>query len=271
MHATTGLLYAVGRLSFRRYSTYRIATLAGIFTNIVFGVITSYAYIALWRQRPELGGYDVVDAVTFTWISQALIMPVAIWGGGFQEDFTERIRSGDIAIDFYRPTGLISWWLATDLGRASFHFFSRAAPMLVAGSLIFDLRFPASLGRWIAFMVAAYLAVFVSFGFRFIVSVTAFWLLDSRGVEGLAAIVAMFCSGMILPLVVFPDWARELLIHLPWASFVQTPADIWLDKTGGIAETVAAIGWQAAWGVALLALAAAALRHASRKVVIQGG
>jgi len=39
-----------------------------------------------------------------------------------------------------------------------------------------------------------YLAVFVSFGFRFIVSVTAFWLLDSRGVEGLAAIVAMFCS-----------------------------------------------------------------------------
>jgi len=76
---------------------------------------------------------------------------------------------------------------------------------------------------------------------------------------------------MILPLVVFPDWARELLIHLPWASFVQTPADIWLDKKGGIAGTLAAIGWQAAWGVAPLALAAVVLRHASRKVVIQGG
>ena len=45
---------------FRRYATYGSATLAGVFTNTVFGFIMAYTYIALWDQRPQLGGYDHV-------------------------------------------------------------------------------------------------------------------------------------------------------------------------------------------------------------------
>ena len=45
------MLYAaVAARSFRRFSTYRAATLTGIFTNSVFGVIFSYAYLAVWGQ-----------------------------------------------------------------------------------------------------------------------------------------------------------------------------------------------------------------------------
>jgi ABC-2 type transport system permease protein len=42
--------------------------------------------------------------------------PVATWGGGFQTDFSERIRTGDIAIDLYRPTGFIPWWWPSPRG-----------------------------------------------------------------------------------------------------------------------------------------------------------
>ncbi len=271
MRATVALWSAIANRSFHRYSTYRVATAAGIFTNVIFGVITSYAFVALWAQRPTLGGYDVTDALTFTWIGQALIIPVAIWGGGFQEEFTERIRSGDIAIDLYRPTGLIPWWFASDIGRASFHFVVRAVPMVATGAVLFDLRYPGSSFRWIAFATSAYLAVLVSFGLRFLVSLTAFWLLDSRGAEGMAAILGMFCSGLILPLVVFPDWARDVLLHLPWASLLQTPADVWLGNTDGVAGTLTALGVQLGWGLALLGAAYAALGLAGRKVVVQGG
>lgn len=271
MRATVALWSAIGSRSFRRYSTYRIATAAGIFTNVIFGVITSYAYIALWSHRPHLGGYDVTDALTYTWLGQAMIMPVAIWGGGFQEDFTERIRTGNIAIDLYRPTGMIPWWLVSDLGRATFHFLSRATPMIVAGALLFHLRYPGSPTRWLAFAVAAYLAVLVSFGVRFLVSLTAFWLMDSRGAEAFAAILGMFFSGMILPLVVFPAWARDVLLQLPWASLLQTPADIWLGKTGGWLGTVSALAEQLGWAAVLLVAAYGVLRVASRRIVVQGG
>ncbi|MBA3990232.1 MAG: hypothetical protein H0X54_04245 [Propionibacteriales bacterium] len=34
--------------------------------------------IAVWRQNPTAGGYDVKDAVTYAWLGQAMIMTVAV-------------------------------------------------------------------------------------------------------------------------------------------------------------------------------------------------
>ena len=98
---------AIATRAFRRYSTYTAATLAGIFTNCVFGVILCFVYTAVWKQSPNAGGYDVTDAITYAWLGQAMIMTVMIWGGGSPADLAERIRSGDVAIDLYRPVGLL--------------------------------------------------------------------------------------------------------------------------------------------------------------------
>src|SRR4029079_15322519 len=117
------LYAAVAARSFRRFSTYRAATLTGIFTNSVFGVIFSYAYLAVWGHQSH-GGYDSTDAITYAWIGQALLMTVAVWGGGTTDGIAERIGTGDVAIDLYRPVGLIGWYLAGDLGRAAYHFLA---------------------------------------------------------------------------------------------------------------------------------------------------
>ncbi len=60
-----GLHLAVAAGGFRRYATYGTATAAGVFTNTVFGFIVAYTYIALWDERPGLGGYDQSQALTF--------------------------------------------------------------------------------------------------------------------------------------------------------------------------------------------------------------
>ena len=111
--------------AFRRYSTYTAATLAGIFTNCVFGVIICYVYLALWDQQPHAGGYDATDAVTYVWLGQAMIMTVMVWGGGATADLADRIRTGDVAIDLYRPVPLIGWYVAQDLGRSAYHLLAR--------------------------------------------------------------------------------------------------------------------------------------------------
>ena len=87
------LYVAIATRAFRRYSTYRAATLSGIFTNSVFGIIYSFAYIALWNENPTAGGYDAQDAVTYVWLGQALLMTIALWGGGSTDDIAERRRS----------------------------------------------------------------------------------------------------------------------------------------------------------------------------------
>ena len=264
------LYVAVAVRAFRRYATYTAATVAGIFTNSVFGVIISFSYLAVWGHNPDAGGYDAVDAVTYAWLGQAMIMTVAVWGGGATDDLAARIRSGDVALDLYRPVGLLGWWLATDLGRAAYHLVTRGVAPTLVGALLFELRYPAGLGTWLLFAVSTLLAVVVSFGIRMLVTASAFWLLDDSGVRQLQIVLAMFLSGLTVPLVLFPAWTRDVAMALPWAAFLQVPADIWLGQRVG-AEAWQGLAFQAAWVVVLLAACQLVLQRARHRVVVQGG
>ena len=265
------MLYAaVAARSFRRFSTYRAATFAGVFTNSVFGVIYSYAYLALWNQRPDAGGYDATDAVTYVWLGQALLMTTALWGGGTTDDLADRIRSGDVAVDLYRPVGLVGWYLAGDLGRAAYHVISRGVLPTIVGLLLFDIAMPATPAAAVGFALSLTLAVVTSFGIRFMVACSAFWLLDQSGVLMASALLSMFFSGLTVPLVLFPEPLRSIALALPWAAFIQVPADIWLGQREGWA-ILTGLAFQAGWCVAVLLACAAVLRLADRKVVVQGG
>ena len=265
-----GLYVAIATRSFRRYSTYTAATVAGIFTNSAFGIILSFIYIAVWKASPHAGGYDVADALTYTWLGQAMIMPVAIWNGGTTDEFAERVRTGDIAIDFYRPVPPLGWYLAADLGRATYHLLTRGVAPSIVGALLFDLRGPVSLAAAVGFAVAVPLGVTVSFGLRMIVSTTTFWLLDDIGPRTLHACLAMFFCGLTVPLVLLPDGLREVAVRLPWASFLQVPSDIWLGKREGWA-ILGGLGQSAVWIAVLLGVAALLVRGGQRKLVVQGG
>ncbi|MBO0841954.1 MAG: ABC-2 family transporter protein [Nocardioides sp.] len=267
--ATWSLHVAIATRSFRRYSTYVAATVAGIFTNSVFGIIFSFAYIALWSQRPHAGGYTETDAVTYAWLGQALLMTIALWGGGATDDLAERIRTGDVAVDLYRPVGLLGWYLAADMGRAAYHFLTRGLAPTVVGAVLFGLTVPRPLAL-VAFLLSVVLALVVSFAIRFLVAASAFWLLDASGPTVVASVLALFFSGMILPLNVFPDGIRQVALVLPWASYVQTPADLWLGRHAGVGA-VDALGLQALWALVLLAGCRLVLGAATRKVVVQGG
>ncbi|BCL30330.1 ABC transporter permease [Streptomyces aurantiacus] len=266
-----GRLYAaVAASGFRRYATYRVATAAGVFTNTVFGLILAYTYIALWDERPGLGGYDQAQAVTYVWIGQGLLSVVAVMGGGFEDEMIERIRTGDIAIDLYRPVDLQAWWLAADAGRAAFQLVGRGVLPMALGGLVFRLALPTDVGTWLAFLVAVLLGVLVSFALRYLVALSAFWFMDGAGVQQLAVLAAIFFSGLTLPLNAFPGALGELARALPWSALMQTPADVLLgERTGsGLLRTYAV---QAAWAVALLAVGRLVQSAATRRVVVQGG
>ncbi|KIF74606.1 ABC transporter permease [Streptomyces sp. 150FB] len=264
-------LYAVVAAGgFRRYATYRVATFAGVFTNTVFGFILAYTYIALWDERPRLGGYDLPQALSYVWLGQALLMTCAMMGGGFSDELIERIRTGDIAVDLYRPADLQLWWLAGDLGRAAFHLLGRGIVPMVVGSFAFDLAIPSNPLVWLAFLFSVALGVVVSFAFRYLVALSAFWLMDGAGVAQIAGLAALFFSGMLLPLTLFPGVLGEVARVLPWSSMLQVPADVFLGKRTGW-DLVGAYAFQAGWAVVLLAAGRALQVAATRRVVVQGG
>ncbi|UNS97207.1 ABC-2 family transporter protein [Streptomyces tubbatahanensis] len=260
---------AVAASGFRRYATYRVATAAGVFTNTVFGFILAYTFIALWYERPQLGGYDQSQALTFVWIGQAMLATAALMGGGFQDEFHARVRNGDVAIDLYRPVDLQLWWFASDLGRAAFQLLGRGLVPLAVGAFAFELTLPSSPTVWLLFLCAVFLAVVVSFALRYLFALCGFWLLDATGLSALSTLLSVFFSGMLLPLTVFPGAFGEAVRWLPWAATLQVPADVLLGESGG--GGAAGLGFQLAWAVVLLAAGRLLQAAATRKVVVQGG
>ncbi|MGW1490759.1 ABC transporter permease [Streptomyces sp. NBC_00191] len=264
------LYAAVAAGGFRRHATYRMATAAGVFTNTVFGFILAYTYQALWDERPHLGGYDMPEALTYVWIGQALLATAGLMGGGFEDELIERIKTGDIAIDLYRPVDLQLWWFSANLGRAAFHLLGRGVVPMIVGALAFDLALPSSPLTWPAFLLSVALGVTVSFAVWYLVALSAFWMMDGAGTAHIAWLAGMFFSGMLLPLTVFPGALGEVARALPWASMLQVPADVFLEKRTGWG-LVQAYAFQLGWAVVLLAAGRLVQSAATRRVVVQGG
>ncbi len=262
---TIALYARLVRYGFRKHATYLTGALAGAFTNSVFGILRAYILIALWQARPGLAGYDVTDAITFCFITQAFIAPMQLFGGGLT--IAERIRSGDIALDLVRPAPLQLWSLAEDLGRAAFLLLARGLPPMLLGAALFGIVTPTGVTQWAGFLAGLLLAVLTSFGWRYLVALSVCWLADDRGVNVLSMVLTTFFSGMMLPLTIFPGWLGELARALPWAAMLQAPADLYLGK----APLLDTLALQAFWAATLIGLGAAATRAIRYKVVIQGG
>lgn len=257
----------VARTAFRRFATYRGATAAALFTNLVWGVLLTTVVSAVIRNRggAAVDGYDRADLVTQVWLTQGLIGVVNVFNRA--PDLSERIRSGDVVVDLYRPVDLQAWWGAVDAGRAAYETLVRLVPPMLVGQ-VFGARWPA-LVDVPAVAAAVVCAVAVSFGLRFLAASSGFWVLDARGVERALMAVWLIGAGFTVPLPLLPDAVELVLRLLPFASTVQLVADVW---TGQARPSLpASLGLQLAWAIALVTVGRLVQARATRRVVIQGG
>lgn len=261
---------ALARSGFRRYATYRQATIAGSFTNIVFGFLRCYVLLAVAAAAADgnAAGYDATQLATYVWVGQGLLSVIALWGWN---ELADRIRTGDVAADLLRPVPPVVGYLAADVGRAGHGMLTRFIPPLLVGLIFFPLYTPA---RWFTvplFAASVVLAVVVSFACRFLVNATAYWLHDARGPIMLWTLAAGVLAGLYFPLRLLPEAiAVALWVATPFPSILQTPLDVLVERDPpGLQAGL--VGLQAAWAGALLGGCALVQRRAERKLVVHGG
>jgi len=260
------LYVEVARRTYARISVYRSATVAGVFTNTVFGFLLAYVLLAVYERRPDVGGFDAVDVVTFTFVAQGMLMVLGMFN---DTEIADRISTGDVIVELQRPYDHQAWWAGVSYGKAGYYAIFRGIPPFVAGTLVFDLRLP-SVRDALAFVVSVVLAVGVAFGWRYLLQLTAFWLLDVRGANQLGWLAAQFLSGAFVPLVFFPGWLELTARVLPFASMLQLPVEVWLGRYEGVG-LLGVYALQATWVAALVLAGRYVMAKAVRRVVVQGG
>lgn len=261
------LYFEIARRAFRRATVYRSAYVAGILTNAFFGALRSFVFIALYGAGGAVAGYTLHDAVSYAWVTQALISIGAGWV--ISRELMQTIRTGDVVTDLARPWNFYGYWFSQSLGERGFNLLVRGSLTYLIGVLYFGAALPGA-AQALGFAAAIGLALILSFAFSFIVNLSTFWLLENGGITMMANIMLTFFSGFLMPLAFFPAPLAALARALPFQAITSLPARIFLGQISG-----AALGWalleQLLWSSVLVGLGLLMLRGALRKVVIQGG
>jgi len=261
------LFWELVKLSFQRQLTYRAATLAGLATNFFFGLLRAALMTALYGPRQEVAGLSLEAAVTFTGLTQATIAFLSLFRW---YEVMNSVYSGDISSDLLKPMDYFTFWLAQDLGRAIVGFIMRGLTIMVAYALVFDITLPRSPQQWLALAATLVLSWLVSFSWRFLVNLAAFWTPNALGVGRFALGWSWFLSGFLMPLRFFPDWFINLCNLTPFPAMINTVVEVYLGVLTG-PELIQALLTQLLWAVILIGAGQLVLRAGVRKLVIQGG
>jgi ABC-2 type transport system permease protein len=261
------LIWELSKRSFQRHLTYRAAAIAGLVTNLFFGLLRAAILVALYGARQEMSGVSLQGAISYTGLTQALIAYLTLFGW---YPIMDSVASGEVASDLLKPLDYYTFWLSQDIGRSLAALIMRSMPLMLFYAIAFDLTYPENPLQWGALIVALILSLLVSFSWRFLVNLAAFFTPNALGVGRFAFGLSWVLSGFFLPLRFHPEWFIRLAELTPFPAMVNTVVEIYLGVLSG-PEMAGALLEQLIWLAILLLLGQIVLRAGVRRLVIQGG
>lgn len=261
------LFFRIVRLAVQQQLAYRAATLSGLATNFFFALLRVSVLIALYGDQTEINGLSLHGAITFVAVSQAMIAFLFIFGS---TDVMQTVYSGSIGTDLLRPMNLFSLWMARDLGRSLVNLVARGMVLIAAFALLYPIQVPSRLDQWLVLPLALLLGWLVSYAWRFLVNLSAFWTPDARGFGRVAFMLSQLLAGFVMPLRLYPDWFIEICQWTPFPALFNTSVEVFLGILEG-PELALSLLNQVVWFLILAVLCQVVLKAGVRRLVIQGG
>lgn len=208
-------------LNFERVFEYRSRSLVWfIYVLINPLIVLMYWYgaaqnnTAVMRVLPELTGYyflliiasafiishseeDVsIYDIKYGGLVKYLLKPFPYYLAKFIEEFPYRVLQGIM--------GIITF-IILSVFFGSLMKFSSSIPILLISSLIIIL------------------AHFLSFTFKMIIGILAFWVTDIWGIFNTIYVTTIVFSGTVLPLTFMPEWLSKISAFLPFSYMIYFP------------------------------------------------
>ena len=104
--------FAILSARFRTLLQYRVAALAGIGTQLFWGLIRVMIFDAFYRSTTAPQPMTYAEVVTYIWLGQAMLrfLPWDVEG-----DARQMMRTGGVAYELLRPLDLYALWFCRSL------------------------------------------------------------------------------------------------------------------------------------------------------------
>jgi ABC-2 type transport system permease protein len=259
---------------FRMMLQYRAAAIAGLWTQVFFGMVLIMIYEAFYSSTSRPQPMPFSQIVSYVWLGQAMLGMLP-WNA--DPEVRAMIRSGAVAYELCRPLDLYNLWFMRALAGRSAPTILRAVPMAILAIFALPL---VGLGSWrlrpptlvggLAFAATIVCALLLSSALSTLINITLMWTVSADGMVVMLTALVTLLSGMTVPLPLFPDWAQPVLRALPFAGLVDLPYRVYL---GDIAPSglPGVMLRQLLWTAALALFGRWLLARGLRRIVVQGG
>lgn len=257
---------------------YRAAAVAGFVTQCWFGGVKVMIYAAFYHGAPQAAAHAPItlsQVITYTWLAQALL---ALMPWNPDPEVVDGVRSGAIGYDRLRPVDAYSlwyvrsaaWMIARAIPRAALMATFAAVLLPLAGLSAWAWRPPSGVGAGVMAMLSVLVALALSSALLMLVNLVVVATMNGRGIQILITPLTVVLSGNLLPLALYPDWARTALLVQPMAGLFDIPCRIYF---GGLSGPTAwmGIGLQVVWTAALIVIGRAWMARIMTRLEVQGG
>lgn len=250
---------------------YRAAAWAGVVTQFAWGFLSILMYRAFYESGAENFPMEYSQLTTYIWLQQALLAMFMVWL--FDNDIFENITSGNVAYELCRPCDLYNMWFVKNMATRLANTVLRCFPIIIVAAFLpapYNISLPADVLSGVLFIVSVLLGFFLQVSISMLIYISAFYTLSPAGIKVLSVTLIEFLSGAVIPIPFFPEKVQTVLNILPFASMQSTPFLIYVGYTGG-AQAAVSIAVQAAWLLVTFCLGRILIKHALKRVVVQGG
>jgi len=252
---------------FRMLLQYRAAALAGLGTQLFWGLIRVMVYEAFYRSSSAPQPMSLEDTVTYLWLTQAMLHLIPF---RLDAEISAMVRDGTLVYELARPMDLYWAWYARAIAMRTAPTLLRALPMFALALPFLGMRLPPSPWSFLAFLVAIGGAVLLTSAVTTLANISLLWTLSGQGVSNMLQVAVMFLAGMYVPLPLLPDWAQVVLNVLPFRGIMDVPFRLWSGDIPPV-EAPHLVVQQLAWTAAFVALGRWVLGRGTRRLVVQGG
>jgi ABC-2 type transport system permease protein len=256
---------AVFAARFRVLLQYRAAALAGLGTQIFWGLVRVAIFTGFLRASADASPMATDDVITYLWLTQALLLLLP-WKP--DPEIEQLVRTGQVAAELVRPVDLYAFWYARAVAQKTAPAVLRCLPMIPLAVLLFGMDMPADGGAALVFLVSACAAVLLSAAITTLISISLLFTTSAKGVQMFSGAVVNFASGALVPIALLPAAWRPLLDVLPFRGLMDTPFRLWLGDTDG---WVGMIAHQLGWTLALALVGRLLVGVAVRRMEVHGG
>ena len=251
---------------------YRAAALAGICTQVFFGLVFIMVYLAFYESN-NLANYPMQwdELVTYLWLNQAfyaLVYP-------FERDneLLEMIKNGNISYELIRPQNFYTKFYIKMLAKKIVSSLLRFLPVIIIAFLLpypLKMSMPLSLTHFILFIIALFTSCILVSALTITIHMITMFTIDSRGILSIYSVICEVFSGGTIPIPFFPNWLKTITYLLPFRYIADFPFRIYSGNIG-LNEGMILLLQSLLWIIAIFILGQIITKKALKKAVIQGG